>query len=280
MSSIIDALKKSDANRPRKNHGMKMNLNLNNSAPSKKRFIILLVVLLIVVMATASWYLKKPSFIWQTADISAPTVKVPVTKPTKTPTKLAKPKPGQVQNKAQQPRKEVKPIQDNEISAANTSAGVSQNDPALTSFIDPETGEQFEATNSNVTTPPVANNNNPADQPIESKVIAETQVIDEQLSETPMKNKQAINKPVVENKTNNTDSVPKLFELPFAIRKDLPKLNLSVHIYDPIIENRMAILNGLSIHVGDTFEELLMIKDITQEGVILTIQNRDFIILK
>lgn len=285
MSSIIDALKKSDANRPRKNHGMKMKLNLSHPAVRKRRFMIPLVVLLVVAMAAVSWYLKKPNFIWQAAD-SSTTVQVsaikPAKTPAKTPAKLAKPEPGQVQNKAQESLQKDNLTQEGDKnSATNPSAKISEDSPPLAATSDTTAQERTEVTDlDDDSNQPVTNTPNAAERPLESKVVTETQAIDAQLSETPMKNKQVINKPLADTDANTANAVPQLFELPYAIRKDLPKLTLSVHIYDPIVENRMAILNGLSVHVGDTFEELLTIKNITQEGIVLSTQNRDFIILK
>lgn len=280
MSSIIDALKKSDANRPRKNHGMKMNLNLGQPVKSKRHYVVIIIALFMVTMVAASWYLKRPYFIWQTVGSLTPTTDAPTTKVTSTATKLVKPEPAKAQIKAQQPRSKNRLI--DKDATANTSqtepspegsSAVSSNPNSVEIMAD-EGIETIDLSGLNQLSESRTVNEQQTSDP---NVIAETKIIDEQLSEIPMKNKQAIDKPSADTKTN---TIPQLYELPFAIRKDLPKLNLSVHIYDPIIENRMAILNGLSVHVGDTYEELLTIKNITQEGVVITVQNRDFIILK
>jgi hypothetical protein len=68
MSSIIDALKKSDANRPRTNHGQKMNINLGKPAPKKGRYMLLALLILAMVAVAGSWYFKKPTFIWHQVD--------------------------------------------------------------------------------------------------------------------------------------------------------------------------------------------------------------------
>lgn len=284
MSSIIDALKKSDANRPRKKHGMKMNLNLGTSEARKKSHVWALIGLLIVASAAASWLFKKPAYIWQTSDNPVTTTTVVTTKPSVA-KKLTKPEPAQVQTKVQQPQSKKSTItQEPSASATDGQLVNTAEDPTseATTHLstDASTDKNIETNTLAVISAPAAGDDNKTLQTTVSKVTPESQAIDEQLSETPMKNKQAINKSVADTKANNANIVPQLFELPYTIRKDLPKLSLSVHIYDPIIENRMAILNGLSVHVGDTIEELLTIKNITQEGVILTVQNRDFIILK
>lgn len=282
MSSIIDALKKSDANRPRKNHGLKIRMDLkshDNNKNSRLGFYIILVILITLVVAT---YLQKPTSLWQyfgNTQQNSQQTKQPTTtidnsddqKPADEQTKkLNKPAPKQVQTAAK--NQQTKATQ----TAAKSPATTNVNSEQKTAFSN-------ESNSASITA-----NNSPQKETVELKmdsaVANNEQVqeqIDQQLDATPMKNKQVINQPEVKKDNNKAaDSMPQLFELPFAIRKDLPKLTLSVHIYDPVVENRMAIINGIPVHVGDTFEELLSIQDITQSGVVFRIQNRDFIVLK
>ena len=69
-------------------------------------------------------------------------------------------------------------------------------------------------------------------------------------------------------------------QLPFATRKQLPDLKINVHIFDPVPENRMAVINGESFKVGDSIEDLAIIKDITPEGVVVEVAGTVFMIPK
>lgn len=284
MSSIIDALKKSDAGRPRKNHGLNMRTDLTHEPPPKSRrgMVMIVAVLLLILVAV---YFEKPDFVWQHLGASqqvTPVASEPTTGKTMDTTatpaagqnkKLKKPAPTEVQNAAQQ-------------QAAQPDARSDQKPPANEQKA--TESQKVEAVVVNDTQDNQPAENNPADkQTKEDTQNSQTepplqQGIDQQLAATPMKNKQAIqpqsDDTQVREKTD--DALPRLFELPYAVRKDIPKINLSVHVYDPVAENRMAIINGMPVHVGDTYEESITVQDITPSGVVLRIQNRDFIVLK
>ncbi len=272
MSSIIDALKKSDAKRPKKNPGLNIGMDLNNQSSKKTRwgFYAVIGFLIVVLMAV---YFQEPDFVWQhlgsaeqptvSAD-NSPKKATQLTQPTK---KLKKPAPDEVQSVAKQ-QSTQKPTDQEPSQNKTTTPQKSQ--PQVVQDNQKQTATQ---TNSQ------PDQNSLKSNQTEPQV---QQQIDQQLAATPMKNKQAINKPVEDKQepkqTENT--LPQLFELPYSIRKEVPKMNLSVHVYDPLVENRMAILNGVPVHVGDTLEDIITIQDITQSGVVLRIQNRDFIVLK
>lgn len=271
MSSIIDALKKSDAKRPRKNHGLNIRMDIKEQPKSKKRWgLYLIVVLLLLVLAAV--YFQKPDFVWQHTGTSqqpalagdSPKKTIPGPKKNK---KLTKPAPNEVQTVAKKQSKQS--VIDDKSDQPNPSES-RKTQPVIVSN---------EEVNKVAKTPVTADNKDSDNIPTE--VLAQ-QEIDNQLAATPMKNKQAINAPPEDKQPEEQASphLPQLFELPYSVRKDLPKLNLSVHVYDPVVENRMAILNGVPIHVGDTFEELISIQDITQSGVVLRVQGQDFIVLK
>ncbi|KAA3652225.1 MAG: hypothetical protein DWP95_00160 [Proteobacteria bacterium] len=272
MSSIIDALKKSDAKRPKKNHGLKIRMDLKSHSVKNKRrgfyaFVMVLVLLLILV------YFQKPDIIWQQFNRQEPPQLVTETTPDNTSQaaekikKLSKPAPAEVQS-----------IVNNQPNETSQSHILSEPEPAADNLNvvieEKEISHPRQSDKQDLVETSQAATTLPDDQI--------QQQIDQQLDATPMKNKQVITEAPQNNSNppDTTANLPQVFELPYAIRKDLPKLNLSVHVYDPVVENRMAILNGVTIHVGDTFEELLTIQDITQSGVVIRIQNRDFVVLK
>lgn len=71
-----------------------------------------------------------------------------------------------------------------------------------------------------------------------------------------------------------------LYQLPFAIRKDIPKIKLNIHVYDDDPKKRIAILNGVRFAVNDTIEEGVFLKDIVEEGAILEAAGQEFLIPK
>ncbi len=71
-----------------------------------------------------------------------------------------------------------------------------------------------------------------------------------------------------------------VYQLPFSIRKDIPKFKLNVHIFDENPKNRMAIINGEKFVIDDMIEEHALVKDIIPEGVVLEIEGTQFIIPK
>ncbi len=71
-----------------------------------------------------------------------------------------------------------------------------------------------------------------------------------------------------------------LYQLPFAIRKDIPKLKLNIHVFDEDPEKRIAILNGVRFAIDDTIEEGIFLKDIVEEGAVLEAAGQEFLIPK
>lgn len=67
-------------------------------------------------------------------------------------------------------------------------------------------------------------------------------------------------------------------QLPFSIRKDLPRFKLNIHLYDEDPEKRIAIINGVQFYIDDMIEQAVLVKDIVKQGVILEVNNREFLI--
>ncbi len=276
MSSIIDALKKSDAKRPRKNHGQKIRMDINQQPRKNNRrdFYLIIACLLLILAAV---YFQKPEFVWQhlgsaqqvSVEPADQVVKQETTKPipvSKPPQKLPKPAPERVQSVVE--KQSTQPVSDKQTDANNRTTA-QKTEPTIVHS--EENSLAMQVDNSTAQKPSQSEQTDPA-----------VKQIDQQLAATPMKNKQAIEAPPQTDSHNQSADadLPQLFELPYAVRKDIPQLNLSVHVYDPDVDNRMAIINGVPIHVGDTIEDVLSIQDITQSGVVLRIQDQEFIVLK
>lgn len=282
MSSILDALKKSDARRPRKNHGQKIRLDINQQ-PDKnnRRYFYTITLLLLLILAAV--YFQKPDFIWQqpesaghadqqlspeTDHQTAGAEQAPKTQAqtAEKPKKIPKPAPEKVQSMVQE--KSTSTNTDDMVGSSHHSAAQKTQPTIIYQEDQPSASQSDDTAEKNLA------------EPIQTD--PDIGHIDEQLADTPMKNKQVLNGPLADKTQNQTPAsdLPQLFQLPYAVRKELPQLNLSVHVYDPEVDNRMAIINGIPIRVGDTLDDAISVQDITQSGVVLRAQGQDFIVLK
>ena len=71
-----------------------------------------------------------------------------------------------------------------------------------------------------------------------------------------------------------------IYQLPFNIRKDIPRLRLNIHVYDEDPAKRIAIINGVRFSIDDTIEENVVLLDIIVEGVVLEVSGEKFLIPK
>ncbi len=71
-----------------------------------------------------------------------------------------------------------------------------------------------------------------------------------------------------------------VYQLPFSIRKDLPKLKLNIHVFDQDPDNRIAVINGVRFAIDDMIDDVVLVKDIVPEGVLLEFNNRVFLVPK
>jgi len=69
-----------------------------------------------------------------------------------------------------------------------------------------------------------------------------------------------------------------VYQLPFSVRKELPKLKLNIHVYDKDPLNRIAVINGVRFEVDDSIDELVLLKDILQNGVLLEFNGHEFLV--
>lgn len=71
-----------------------------------------------------------------------------------------------------------------------------------------------------------------------------------------------------------------VYQLPFSIRKEIPKFKLNIHVYDKNPENRIAVINGARFMIDDMIDEIVLVKDIVSEGVLLEFNQQEFLIPK
>lgn len=70
--------------------------------------------------------------------------------------------------------------------------------------------------------------------------------------------------------------VPAYYDLPFATRKALPQLSMSMHVYAADPKQRFVILDGARMVEGDTTTDRVTLREIRPDGVILEFQGQRF----
>lgn len=264
MSSILDALKKSDQNRPN-GDGQKVNnirfSDAENPAKSRKGFYLLVIVLLLV--AGALWghqqgwfeplYQKIQSFTAATPDDDA--------KPTEVAQKPEQNKPSQTpkQNKKSPALKPPKPTAVKQQVATQKEIKAHKSEPQKIQDLIPEKTKPAE-------------DEAPASLTLESK--------DNQTKTTPAEPKKQPTKPKQQPKAVTQQSHLLLHQLPFSIRKNMPSLKMNIHMYDPKPENRMVIINGQRFNIGDDIEGVATVQDIVPEGVVIASGDVVFLLPK
>lgn len=70
--------------------------------------------------------------------------------------------------------------------------------------------------------------------------------------------------------------VPTYYDLPFATRKALPALSMSMHVYTADPKQRFIILDGTRLAEGDSTPDNVSLREIRPDGVILEFQGQRF----
>jgi CHASE3 domain sensor protein len=288
MSSIIDALKKSDHNRNSESSAKLNAIKLGQNPPQKsKRGFWLLVLLLLLVAAgvyawTQGWHndLIQYSQNWtgETKELIAdnnPTISSETkadssqtnqsSEQTNANNQLTPPKQSVIKAKSAELRnkQDVPPLPDNKDNM--TSSKTDENE--IKPIVSGKNNKQAKATSDSEAT----------DSHLDSKKLDSDRKIASQ-EEPSDKEKKAKEEKALQPKRKQDYLL--LHQIDFAIRKNIPTVKVNIHIYDPLPENRMVLINGERFNIGDTIEELVTIEDIVQEGVVVKFENVKFLIPK
>jgi hypothetical protein len=68
------------------------------------------------------------------------------------------------------------------------------------------------------------------------------------------------------------------WELPLSIRRNLPALNLSIHVFSEQAEERFVLINGVRYIIGDELPEGARLVDIRREGAIVDYRDYRFLL--
>jgi general secretion pathway protein B len=73
-----------------------------------------------------------------------------------------------------------------------------------------------------------------------------------------------------------TASAQPYAELPFSVRKSLPELKLSMHVYMADPSRRFVVLNDSRLTEGEKTSDEIFVREIRPDGVVLEFQNQRF----
>jgi general secretion pathway protein B len=73
-----------------------------------------------------------------------------------------------------------------------------------------------------------------------------------------------------------TSSAQPYAELPFGVRKSMPELRLSMHVYAADPSHRFVVINDSRLTEGEKTSDDLFVREIRPDGVVLEFQNQRF----
>ncbi|MCB1581726.1 MAG: general secretion pathway protein GspB [Marinicella sp.] len=286
MSSIIDALKKSDQNRNNEQTAGVNNISFSDNPPPKSRrgFWLLVTFLLIVAGGVYAW---QQGWHYQ--------LKAYLT---------------QNDSTATEPQADLKPVRQNKASAkpANSSQ-TTQPKSSTGNQLTPPKQSDIKAKSEQIQKEKLTQNapdelktiskNNRSTKPLKSTHEASVNADNSELTQHKPKQTKQDNDLVVKKAeptpSSDSDSVTVkkkpleptlkqdyllLHQIDFAIRKNIPPVKINIHIYDPDPENRMVLINGERYNIGDSIGDVLTVSDIVKEGIVVSYENLRFLIPK
>lgn len=286
MSSIIDALKKSDKNRSAESGKNINQIKFGNEPAQKNRrgFWLLVALLLLVVTAVfawqQNWHHKALYYVnsWLTTDQTSESAASAADTSNQANNKMAS-EPATKNNQLMPPKpKDVKDksIANKQLTDSKQSENPNSRDQQLEVIAD-RSAQAGGTKNDATDTLTIVEKES---QPTTLSNSKEPDNVTDLASKT-------IEEKDAEARQNRKDLRPQLnqdyllvHQIDFEIRKNIPPIKLNIHIYDPDPENRMVILNGVRYAAGESIEDLVMVEEINQEGVVLRFEDIKFLIPK
>ncbi|MEZ5439855.1 MAG: general secretion pathway protein GspB [Lysobacterales bacterium] len=71
--------------------------------------------------------------------------------------------------------------------------------------------------------------------------------------------------------------VPMIYELDFSIRRDIPKMDMSMHVYSADPTARFIVVNGKRFGEGDQPETEVQLREIRRDGAVLVFRGTAFV---
>jgi general secretion pathway protein B len=70
--------------------------------------------------------------------------------------------------------------------------------------------------------------------------------------------------------------MPLYYELPYNVRKDLPALNVSMHVYAAVPAQRFVVVDGDRKAEGETIKDDVKLREIRPDGIVLEFRGQTF----
>ena len=70
--------------------------------------------------------------------------------------------------------------------------------------------------------------------------------------------------------------MPTIWELPYSTRKDLPAIDLSMHVYSADPKQRFVVIKGDRHAEGDELGQDFVLREIKQDGLVLEYKGQKF----
>jgi general secretion pathway protein B len=71
-------------------------------------------------------------------------------------------------------------------------------------------------------------------------------------------------------------AVPQYYELAYAVRKDIPQFNLSMHVFAADPPARFIVVDGERKAEGDVVKEGLVLREVRTDGIVLEFRGQRF----
>jgi general secretion pathway protein B len=71
-------------------------------------------------------------------------------------------------------------------------------------------------------------------------------------------------------------ALPTIWDLPYSTRKDLPAIELSMHVYSADPKQRFVVIKGERRVEGDDVSDDLVLREIRQDGIVLEFKGQRF----
>jgi len=283
MSLILEALKKSEQQR---RLGEAPTFGSPVVTTRRRRNFLPVLAILIVIAAGAAWWLSRRA---DQAPPAAPVAAEATTSAAQSP--LA----GQVQvrppaspaaGNRTAPRAIPKADQDNKrlgvlgnathatpLPAPSTATKPAATDAAVTP---PDKTAGLRAPAPPVAAPPKTDASVPASAPQKSDGAAAAAPKSETAESAPAADSKGAPAASADKTAAAGSALPTIWELPYSVRKDLPAIDLSMHVYSADPKQRFVVLKGDRHTEGDEVGQDLVLKEIRQDGVVLDYKGQRF----
>jgi general secretion pathway protein B len=78
--------------------------------------------------------------------------------------------------------------------------------------------------------------------------------------------------------TRPVEAIPFIYELDFSVRRDLPKMEMSMHVYSADPESRFVVVNGKRFAEGEQAETDVLLREVRREGAVLVFRGTAFVL--